>query len=189
MWLVVGLGNPGPKYLKTRHNIGFMCIDMIAGDAPFKSEHKAEVARIMIGDQKTVLAKPQTFMNLSGESVQPLMHFYKIGPENLIVIHDEVDIPYQHMRVQKNRSPGGHNGLKSVTQHLGTQDYYRIRMGVGRSATGMDTADFVLQNFSQEEFTTLPSFLEKGLNATETLIAKGLGPAASLFNQSPTEKQ
>lgn len=188
MWLIVGLGNPGAKYLKTRHNIGFMCVDVLAGDAPFKSEHKAEVARIMIGDQKAVLAKPQTFMNLSGESVQPLMHFYKIGIENLIVLHDEVDVPYAHMRVQKNRSAGGHNGLKSINEKLGSQDYYRVRLGVGRPTTMMDTADYVLQNFSKDEFQTLPEFLKRGLEATEMLVAKGLGPTASIFNKAPAEQ-
>jgi peptidyl-tRNA hydrolase, PTH1 family len=188
VWLVVGLGNPGPKYLRTRHNIGFMCVDILAGDAPFKSEHKAQVARLMIGGEKTVLAKPQTYMNLSGESVQPLMHFYKITPENLIVLHDEADLPYTHMRIQKNRSAGGHNGLKSINQVLATQDYYRIRLGVGRPTTPMDTADYLLQNFNSEEMTSLPEFLEKGLAATEMLITKGLGPAASQFNKSPGEK-
>jgi peptidyl-tRNA hydrolase, PTH1 family len=182
-WLVVGLGNPGSKYENTRHNIGFMCIDRMAPGLSFKSEHKALVTRTQIGSTTVLLAKPQTFMNLSGESVQPLTHFYKISLENLIVIHDEADLPFLNMRVQKNRSSGGSNGVKSITQMLGSQDYCRVRLGIGRPSSPMDTADYVLQNFSKDEQKLLPEFLDRGRKACETLILKGLSQAATLFNR------
>lgn len=182
-WLVVGLGNPGPKYEKTRHNAGFLCLDRLAGSASFKNEHKAHVARTTIGAEQAFLAKPQTYMNLSGESVQAIMHFYKIELANLIVAHDEVDLPFNQMKVQKNRGPGGHNGLKSINQQLGTQDYYRIKLGVGRPSVPMDVADFVLQNFSKDEERLLPDFWDRGCQAIETLVLKGYNEAATLFNK------
>ncbi len=189
MWLIVGLGNPGPKYERTRHNIGFMCVDSIARGQNFKSEHKALVARTTLGSEQVMLAKPQTFMNLSGESVQSLMHFYKIGIENLIVLQDEADLPFLRLKVQKNRSSGGHNGIKSITQMLGSQDYFRIRMGVGRPTVPMDTADYLLQNFTADEFKQTPDLIERAAKAAETLLTKGFGEAATQFNQNPTEKE
>ncbi|HEX4925127.1 MAG TPA: aminoacyl-tRNA hydrolase [Bdellovibrionales bacterium] len=186
-WLIVGLGNPGPKYEKTRHNAGFLCLDhllnRVANGANFKNEHKAHVTRISIGSEQAFLAKPQTYMNLSGESVQAIMHFYKIELANLVVAHDEVDLPFNQMKVQKNRGPGGHNGLKSINQHLGTQDYYRIKLGVGRPTVPMDVADFVLQNFSKDEEKLLPEFWARGAQAIETLVLKGYNEAATLFNK------
>lgn len=187
MWLIVGLGNPGEKYQLTRHNIGFMCVDFMAKafEAPaWNNEHKALVTRITTeGGHKWILAKPQTYMNLSGDSVQSLMSFYKIPPENILVIQDEIDQSFGKMKFQKNRGHGGHNGIKDITQKIGSNDYIRLRLGVGRPPhPEMAVADYVLQKFSKEELEQLPGFLERGIDGIEILVNDGLGKASSLYN-------
>ena len=186
MWLIVGLGNPGPKYALTRHNIGFLAVDLFSqsfGNPPWSEEHNAHVCKFKLDDQQVMLAKPLTYMNKSGESVQSIMHFYKITNDNLLVVHDEVDIPFQAMRLQRNRGPGGHNGLKSINQMLGTQDYTRLKLGVGRPQhPEMDIADFVLQKFSSDEQQQLPDFLNKAGDAMESMIFDGLSKASTKFN-------
>ncbi len=189
MWLIVGLGNPGAKYLFTRHNIGFMAVDyFVAGlgtKVPQREEKKAITYRLKLDDQELLFCKPQTFMNLSGESVRPLMDYYKIEIPNVIVVHDEVDLAFGAMKIQKNRSSGGHNGLKSLTEHLGTQDYTRLRLGVGKSAnTNIDTATHVLQNFSQEEGGVMDQYLGVASDAIESIIFDGPDKAASNFNRA-----
>lgn len=190
IWLITGLGNPGKKYQLNRHNIGFMALDYLAqgwskggSPAPENEEHKALVRKLKVEDQTVILAKPQTFMNLSGESVQALLHFYKIPKENLLVLHDEVDLPFEKMKFHKNRSAGGNNGVKSISQHLGDNDYSRLRLGVGRPPhPEMSVADFVLQNFSKEEMTAMPPFLNRACDATEAFIFDGLTKASTQFN-------
>lgn len=189
MKLIVGLGNPGPKYLLTRHNVGFLFIDLFArmksdSTPNFKSEFKAETARVKVGSEQVILCKPQTFMNLSGESVQPLMKFYNIEPQDLLVAHDEVDIPFATMKFQPKRGPGGHNGIKSIHQMLGTDDYGRLRLGVGKppAAWNMQTADWVLANFSNDEQNILPDFLTAAVEGAEIWVNKGLQAAASKSN-------
>ncbi len=171
MHILVGLGNPGPKYALNRHNIGFMLMDVLAQHlgAEFREEPKALVAkaRHTHGGEShdLLLVKPQTFMNLSGEAVLPLMTFYKASHENLIVAHDEVDLPFGVVRMQKNRGHGGNNGIRNIHQHLGP-DYARLKMGVGRPANPqMDVAAHVLQNFAPEEMQRLPDFLQTSANA------------------------
>ena len=185
--ILVGLGNPGPQYALTRHNIGFMCVDAFAKNLDSQNwaqDHKALVCKTKIKNQAIILAKPQTFMNLSGESVISILQFYKIPIENLIVAHDEIDIPFNSMRVHKNRSPGGHNGIKSISQLLGTNDYTRLRLGVGRPAhPEMSVADFVLQKFSQDEFTALPDFLARVGNSIQSILFDGFNKAASVYNK------
>ena len=185
MWLVVGLGNPGTKYKFNRHNIGFLCLEHFLGDgsAKWRSEHKAETVRFELDGEPTLFCKPQTFMNLSGESVQPLMAFYKIPIEKLIVVHDEVDIPFGTLKIQKNRGPGGHNGLKSINEQLSSQDYIRIKMGVGKPThPGQDVAAHVLGNFTGTEAEALSRFLEIGGDAIEAIILNGFDKAASMFS-------
>lgn len=189
MKLIVGLGNPGSKYLLTRHNVGFLFIDIFArmkseSTPNFKSEFKAETCRVKVGSEQVILCKPQTFMNLSGESVQPLMKFYNIEPSDLLVAHDEVDIPFATMKFQPKRGPGGHNGIKSIHQMLGTDDYGRLRLGVGKppAAWNMQTADWVLANFSNEEQSILPDFLTAATEGAEIWVNKGLQAAASKSN-------
>lgn len=187
MWLIAGLGNPGPKYALTRHNIGFMALDFLhrsLQSPPVQTDAKAFVSRFRWEGQDILTCQPQTFMNLSGESVQTLMGFYKISPENLIVVHDEIDLPFGKMKLQKNRSPGGHNGVKDISARLGTSDYIRLRLGVGRPPDPrFDVADYVLQKFSAEEMSALPDFLNKSCDALEAVIFQGLVHASNEFNR------
>lgn len=187
MKLIVGLGNPGPKYQLTRHNIGFLLVDSLVevfGESrSYKNEFKGETAKIKIGGDTVMVLKPQTFMNLSGESVQPLMAFYNIPKENLLVVHDEVDIPFGQMRFQKNRGHGGHNGIRNIHQMLGGEDYCRMRVGVDRPPQpGPPVSDWVLQNFSAEEQKMLPDFLSKCCDAVAVFVREGLAKASTQFN-------
>lgn len=186
MYLIVGLGNPGAKYALTRHNIGFMAVDlfaMSAGSPPWREEHKAHTCRFKMDDQEIMLAKPMTFMNLSGQSVQSLMAFYKIPLENLIVAHDEIDIPFGNMRFHKNRGHGGHNGIRNIHELLGTSDYTRLKLGVSRPPhPEMKVPDYVLQKFSETEQQQLPDFLNRAGDALETVIFEGLSKASTKFN-------
>ncbi len=198
MWMVVGLGNPGAKYLMHRHNIGFMALDNFTagvGDLPSREERKSVTCRFKMehgtqgdgrsGHEEILFVKPQTFMNKSGEAVRDLMHFYKTGPEKLIVVHDELEIPFGTIRLAKNRGAGGHNGIKSINEQLGTQDYIRIRLGVGRPPNPkMDVADWVLQNFSAEEAGNLTEILNAAGDAVESLIFDGYEKAATRFNKN-----
>lgn len=186
MWLIVGLGNPGGEYKLTRHNIGFMAVDYLLqglGNPPVKNQFKAEVAQIKLNDQPVIVCKPQTFMNLSGESVQPLMGFYKIPLDHLIVIHDDIDQPFDQMKIHKNRGHGGHNGIRSISGLLGSADYIRLKLGVGRPANpNIPVADYVLGKFSKEEFEKMPDFLNRGLDAIESILRDGVQKASTKFN-------
>ena len=186
-WLIVGLGNPGPKYQLTRHNIGFMALDLMVqslGLGGWSTESKGSVLKSKGTQNELIFVKPQTFMNLSGETVQPLMAYYKIELANLVVVHDEIDIPFGKMRFQKNRGAGGHNGLKSINERLGTQDYIRLKLGVGRPAhPEFAVADYVLQAFAKEEQDALSTFLEKAGDAIECIVTEGLDKASTKFNQ------
>lgn len=190
MWLVVGLGNPGKQYQMTRHNVGFMVIDYwiksLAGHDPdYREEHKALTKKMKLEGQEIIVAKPQTFMNLSGESVQALMHFYKIPKENILVVHDDIDQTFGSLRFHKNRGHGGQNGVRSISQVLGTQDYSRLKMGVGRPAhPDFDIGDYVLSNFSKEESPQLGKIFEKACDGIECFIFKGLDRASTDFNGS-----
>lgn len=152
--LVVGLGNPGPRYAKNRHNIGFQIVDDLAkthGLAFSKSEHKAETAHGYIDRQRIILAKPQTWMNDSGRSVAPLARFYKVEPQDVLVVYDDLDIPLSAIRFRETGSSGGHRGVGSIIQNLGTDAFPRLRIGIGRPPGRMDAAAYVLQDFSDEE--------------------------------------
>jgi PTH1 family peptidyl-tRNA hydrolase len=150
MRLIVGLGNPGPEYALTRHNIGFMAVDALAGHARFTSKFHAEVASLSIEGEKVVLLKPMTFMNLSGKAVQAAMAFYKIAPENVIVLHDELDLPLGKIRIKLGGGANGHNGLKDIDQMVGP-DYWRIRLGIGHPGMKEQVHGHVLSRFSDEE--------------------------------------
>lgn len=186
MWLIVGLGNPGAKYALTRHNIGFMAIDYLLkslGAPPPKTDFKALVNKFKWDGEEVVTAQPQTFMNLSGESVIPLMGFYKIPLENVIVLQDDIDQPFGQMRFHKNRGHGGHNGIRDISAKAGSMDYIRLKLGVGRPVNPeMNVADYVLQRFSDEEMAALPDFLNKSIDAVEALFKHGLQKASSQFN-------
>lgn len=190
MHLIVGLGNPGTRYRLTRHNIGFLCIEKLAellGSAnSFKEEHKALVTKIKIKENTTLLAMPQTYMNLSGESVRAIMAFYKIPLNNILIIQDDVDVAFLRMKYQKNRGAGGNNGIKSITECLGTQDYARLKLGVGRPIIeGQSTADYVLQNFSKDEQMKLINFLDVASLSAISFVLNGFEKTSGEFNQHP----
>ena len=189
VWLVVGLGNPGAEYQNTRHNIGHMVVDEMARvNSLTWSSHKAraDVAAYKLGvgldAPGLVLAKSHSYMNESGGPIKALCNFYKIEIENLIVIHDELDIPFNSIRIKQGGGDNGHNGLKSTTSALGT-GYFRIRMGIGRPIGQQDPADFVLKNFSSAEKPELPDFISRGSEAIEYLIKNGLTAAQGAFNK------
>jgi len=192
MWMIVGLGNPGPKYALTRHNIGFLALDYfresLAPAVRWQDEHKAETLKIKIEDQTVLFAKPQTFMNKSGESVVALMNFYKIQQDQMIVVHDDIDQAFGGLRLQKNRGHGGHNGIRSISELLGSQDYIRLKLGVGRPPhPEMEVADYVLGKFSNEEQSPLPHFLNRAGDAIESVLFDGLSKASTLFNSGPEQ--
>ena len=186
MWLIVGLGNPGIKYALTRHNAGFMACDYLVKSVGARGEDaKTEFDAITISfkwdSEQVHLSKPQTFMNLSGDSVAPMMNFYE--PSKLIVVHDEVDIPFGRIRLTQNASAGGHNGIKSLIEKLGTNEFLRVRIGVGRSTiAGMDTAAWVLQKFTKEEQDALPEILNTTVDAIEAVVFDGPVKAMNVFN-------
>lgn len=179
--LVVGLGNPGPQYARTRHNLGFMVADLLAAriGAQFRVHKRsgAEVVTGRLGHRPVVLAKPRTYMNESGRQVGPLANFYSVVPGDVIVIHDELDIDFGRIRLKLGGGEGGHNGLRSVANALGTKNFQRVRIGVGRPPGRKDPAAFVLETFSSTERTEIPTICEQAADATEILIELGLEPA------------
>ena len=179
--LVVGLGNPGPQYAKTRHNIGFMAADLLAGrmGAQFKVHKRsgAEIVTGRLGHRPVVLAKPRTYMNESGRQVGPLAKFFSVMPADIIVIHDELDIDFGRIRLKLGGGEGGHNGLRSVANSLGTKSFQRVRIGIGRPPGRKDPAAYVLETFTAAERTEVPAICEQAADATELLIEAGLDTA------------
>jgi PTH1 family peptidyl-tRNA hydrolase len=183
-WLVLGLGNPGDQYASTRHNIGQMVIDYLASDVKFSNhKSKTQIADIRVAGKSVVLAKTLSYMNESGAPTKALADFYKIAPANLIVIHDELDIDFNTIRIKLGGGDNGHNGLKSLTNNFASTDYYRLRMGIGRPQAPIDPADYVLKPFSQPEKKDLADFIARGALAIERLIEKGLDYAQQEFNK------
>ena len=179
--LAVGLGNPGPQYAKTRHNVGFMVADLLADriGAAFKG-HKRSGADVVTGrlaHRPVVLAKPRCFMNESGRQVGPLAKFYSVNPADVLVIHDDLDLDFGLIRLKTGGGEGGHNGLRSVATALGTKDFQRVRMGIGRPPGRKDPAAFVLEPFTAAERAQVPTICEQAADATELLIELGLGGA------------
>ncbi len=188
MWLVAGLGNPGKKYLLTRHNVGFMAIDYYLnniGNPPEKKEHKSLTYSFSIENEKVIMAKPQTFMNNSGEAIQEISHYYKIPPEKIIVIHDEIEQPFRKMKLQTKRGHAGQNGIRDIHEKLGTNAYFRIRVGVGRPDGKKDVSAHVLSPFAKQEQQELPDVLERVSDGIETLIFQGFDKAATILNRDP----
>ena len=185
-WLVVFLGNPGAKYNGTRHNAGFMAADAMAKElnvAINKLRFKALTATVTIGGEKVLLMKPQTYMNLSGEAVGQAAKFYKISPERIIVVSDEVAMPIGKLRIRKSGSAGGHNGLKDIIRHLGTQDFPRIRMGVGAAPhLDYDMADWVLSTFKNKDAEDMQDLAERVSKAVQCYITEGPDRAMNKFN-------
>jgi len=179
--LIVGLGNPGPQYAKTRHNIGFMVADLLAErlGAPFKVHKRsgAEIVTGRLGNRSVVVAKPRTFMNESGRHIGPLAKFYSVSPADVIVIHDELDIDFGKIRLKLGGGEGGHNGLRSVANAVGSKDFQRVRIGIGRPPGRKDPAAFVLETFTSAERAEVPTLCELAADATELLLDIGLEPA------------
>jgi len=194
-YLVVGLGNPGPKYAANRHNVGFMVADLLAerisgrlgspANWTRNARARAEVfeGRLAMGGPRVILVKPLTYMNLAGQSAGPLAVFFKVPNAQVIAVHDELDLPYGVLRLKSGGGEGGHNGLKSLTKALGGRDYLRLRFGIGRPPGRMDPAAFVLQDFATSERTELPLFTELAADAVEQLITDGLTAAQNAHHK------
>ncbi|HKU03473.1 MAG TPA: aminoacyl-tRNA hydrolase [Arthrobacter sp.] len=191
-WLIVGLGNPGTQYQGNRHNVGQMVLDELAGriGAGFKT-HKARAqvleGRLGIGGPRVVLAKPMSYMNVSGGPVSALANFYGIPADHVVAVHDEIDIPFNTVKLKLGGGEGGHNGLRDISKALGTKDYLRVRVGVGRPPGRMDTADFVLRDFGTAEQKELPFLLDDAADAVESLVREGLTAAQQRFHPAKTE--
>lgn len=192
MWLVVGLGNPGEKYAHTRHNVGFMVVDAMAqkSGASFQNAFKAEVSKITSKADSLLLLKPQTFMNLSGESVQAASQFHKISRERVIVIHDELDLPFGDVRVKFDGGAGGHNGIRDVIRVIGPA-FIRIRIGVGRPSFKGQEADYVLKDYKKNELDILAEQIVVASEAVHSIVNEGLQKAQMFYNQkhSPLAKK
>jgi len=186
-YLLIGLGNPGREYRDNRHNIGFMLIDRLAVrlDARgMKLQSKAIVIGALYEGRKLILAKPQTYMNLSGGAVQGLLHFYKIPPESLIVAHDDLDLPLGTIRIRPGGGAGGQRGMASTIERLGTQDFPRLRLGIGRPPGRMDAAAYVLQDFSRADLLIVSETLDRAADAVLTFVTDGLDKAMNKYNGS-----
>ncbi|MET8044270.1 aminoacyl-tRNA hydrolase [Micromonospora sp. NPDC005215] len=187
-WLVVGLGNPGREYAGNRHNVGFMVADLLAGRLSTRfGRHKravAEVAeaRLGFGGPKLVLAKPLTYMNLSGGPVASLAQFYKVPTTQVIAVHDELDIDFGQVRIKFGGGEGGHNGLRSMSKSLGTKDYARVRFGVGRPPGRQDPADYVLSDFGAAERKELDFLVDRAADVVESVVVKGVEPTQNLYH-------
>ncbi len=187
MYIIVGLGNPTKEYDKTRHNIGFMLIDELADRFNIHVttiQHKALVGKGIINGQKVLLAKPQTYMNLSGESVKELVDYYKVDPESeLIIISDDIDLPPGYIRVRPKGSAGGHNGLKNIIALTGTQEFNRVRIGVGKKPPKMDLADYVLGHFKEEDKEPMKNGINDAIDAIEMLLEDKIDEAMNKHNK------
>lgn len=186
MYIIVGLGNPGREYVNTRHNIGFEAIDVIASKYNIninKEKFKGLYGDGRIGGEKVLLVKPQTFMNLSGESIREFVNWYKVEPEKVIVVYDDISLPVGKLRIRPKGSAGGHNGIKSIIYQLNTDIFPRIKIGVGSPENkNYDLADYVLGKFSKEETEILIKTVIKVADATEALIKSGIDKAMAEFN-------
>jgi PTH1 family peptidyl-tRNA hydrolase len=189
--LIVGLGNPGARYHDTRHNVGFRVADELArreGVEQWREQHQALVARLRIGAEAVLVAKPMTFMNLSGDAVAALAGFYKVPPADVLVVLDEVALPLGRLRAGRRGSAGGHNGLKSVIDRLGSTEVPRLRIGVGRGDERWDLADHVLGAFQPEEREAVEAAVLRAADASETFVTDGIERAMSAFNAANDRK-
>lgn len=186
-YLIVGLGNPGAEYRQNRHNIGFMVVDTLAEVTRIplrRVEFRALVGKGSLDDTRLILAKPQTYMNASGQSVAPLMHFYKIPESRLLVVHDDLDLPFGTLRLRPSGGTGGQRGMESIVSQLGTRDFARLRMGIGRPPGRMDPKDYVLHDFDPDQNEMLPEILQTAVDAIRRFIEDGIEKAMNDFNGS-----
>lgn len=191
MKMIVGLGNPGAEYAGTRHNVGWMLVDALAeklGINEWRSREKGMVAEGRIGSEKVLLVKPLTYMNNSGECAGPLMRWYKLEPEDIMVAHDDMDIPVGTIRIRKKGSAGGHNGIKSLLQHIGSENFGRLRIGIGRPQPGWSVINHVLAKFTEEERAGIDEAIHYLLPAVECMVLEGADMAMNKFNPKKAKK-
>lgn len=190
-FLIVGLGNPGREYRNNRHNIGFMVLDQLAGkmDTSFsKMKMNALMTAVRYKGQRIILIKPQTFMNLSGKAAASFIRFYKLPLKNLLVVYDDVDLPFQTLRMRPNGGDAGQKGVRSIIKELGTKDFPRLRIGINRPPGRMSVSSYVLLNFSDQEVETLPFVLGQAADAILAFVELGLNQAMTTYNQSPSNE-
>ena len=190
-FLIVGLGNPGREYRNNRHNIGFMVLDQLAGkmDTSFsKMKMNALMTAVRYKGQRIILLKPQTFMNLSGKAAASFIRFYKLPLENLLVVYDDVDLPFQTLRMRPNGGDAGQKGVRSIIKELGTKAFPRLRIGINRPPGRMSVSSYVLLNFSDQEVETLPFVLDQAADAILAFVELGLNQAMTTYNQSPSNE-
>lgn len=183
MHIVVGLGNPGPKYARNRHNVGFMVVDRLASTAgvELRNAYQGRAAKARLAGRDVLLLEPLTYMNRSGESVRAAMHFYKVPLESVIVVHDELDLPFGTLRLKRGGGAAGHNGLRSIIQHCGGPDFVRVRIGIGKPPRGT-TESWVLGDFDPDESARLEDVLQHAARAVEAVVADGVSAAMNTFN-------
>ena len=192
MKVIVGLGNPGNEYNQTRHNVGFMLIDALAEHLKitiWKDKFSAKIAEGRIGSEKILLVKPQTFMNLSGNAVQPLLNWYKLGLEDLVVAHDDMDIEVGTMRIRRKGSSGGHRGIESILVNIGDENFARIRIGVGRPLPGWTVVNHVLAKFTGDDSVKIKEVIQSLLPAVECIVKEDVDKAMNKFNPKKVKKQ
>jgi len=185
MYIIAGLGNPGPRYHMTRHNVGFDTIDYLAAQyrlTKFKTKHKALVSEGMMQGRKVMLVKPQTFMNNSGEALAEILAYYKVEPSQLIVIYDDIDLEPGKLRIRPKGGPGTHNGMRSIVSQLNTEDFPRVRIGIGKPEPQIDLVDFVLGRFSPEERTLVNEAIERAALAVATMVCASVEVAMAKYN-------
>jgi len=190
-YLIVGLGNPGPEYAANRHNVGQRCVSRLAAAHRLSLRRRQKRARVVAGRidrQRVVLALPRTFMNESGRAVAPLAGFYQVPLQKLLVVYDDLDLPLGTLRLRPEGGSGGHRGMRSIIQHLGSQEFPRLRIGIDRPPGRMDPADYVLQDFSSEEELILDQVLDTAVAAIETWLAEGIEEAMNRYNQQSVEQ-
>jgi PTH1 family peptidyl-tRNA hydrolase len=186
-WLVAGLGNPGPSYAGNRHNAGYLTADVLAARAGVRfraGKFRAATAEGRVAGFGVIIVKPLTFMNDSGIAVAGVSGYHRLDSEHVVAVHDELDLPFGTIRLKRGGGDNGHNGLRSVTAHLGTRDYYRVRIGIGRPPGRMDPAAYVLRDFSATERKELPFLLDRAADAVEVLLTDGLTAAQNAFHGS-----
>ncbi|MDY6054026.1 MAG: aminoacyl-tRNA hydrolase [Anaerovibrio sp.] len=191
MKLIVGLGNPGSEYAKTKHNVGWMFVDRMAeriGATGWKEKEKGMVAEGRVGAEKVLLVKPMTYMNNSGECVGPLMRWYKLGPEDVLVVHDDMDIPAGTIRIRKKGSAGGHNGIKSLIAHIGSEKFIRVRIGIGRPLPGRTVINHVLEPFAAEDVPRIAEAIEYLQPAVDCIINEDVDMAMNRYNPKKVKK-
>ena len=184
-YIVAGLGNPGKQYELSRHNAGFLCLDILSNRLGFRTDRikfNALTADVMISGKRCLVMRPQTYMNLSGDAVKAAADFYKIPSDRVIIVYDDIDLPVGALRIRRKGSAGGHNGIKNIIAHLGTQEFPRVRIGVGEKPARMDLADYVLGHFQKDEVDVMKTAFEDGAAAVVSMMNEGVESAMNHFN-------